>query len=139
MAEILRKTYLELDHYPAVGNFQSGSDPIHLHLIWLVSFFSLRPSELRNEQSKTHTKRERGEQIMKCSIIETQTTTSKKQCSSILAPFLCVFSSALNRECYQIKVVYHSLLHRITAGTRRLMPIAQLHSVHDMYPQDKDR
>lgn len=34
MAEIPGKTYFKMDRPPAVGNFQSGSGPIDLRLIW---------------------------------------------------------------------------------------------------------
>lgn len=68
MAEFVGKTYLEMDHPLAVGNFQCGSGSIDLHLIWQGSF-SLCPSKLRNDQTKTRMKRERATPIMKCSII----------------------------------------------------------------------
>lgn len=135
MAEIQRKTYLEMDYFPAVGNFQSGSVPIDLCLIWQVSF-SL--SLLRNDQAKTHIKRQRAKQIMKCSIIGTQRGHLKLSfCSYSPCFWKCFlfFPSGLNRECYQIKVMYHSVIHRNTAGTHPQMPIPQLLSVRDMYPQ----
>lgn len=46
------------------------------------SVFPLRPSKLRNDQTQTHTKKERAKQIMKCSIIGTQRTHLKRSSSS---------------------------------------------------------
>lgn len=136
MVEILGKSYLEMGRLPAVGNFQSGSGSIDLHLIWKVTF-SLCPPKLRDDHTKTHTKRERAKQIMKCSIIGTQRTHLKRSSSSYSLCFwkclLSFFSSGLNRECYQIKAMYHSVIRRITPGTHRQMPIAQLLSICDMF------
>lgn len=81
MAGNLWKTYLEMDHLLAIGYFQTGSCSIDLRVMWQVSF-SLCPSKLRNDQTKTHRKRERAKQIMKCSIIWTHRIHLKQSCLS---------------------------------------------------------
>lgn len=73
--------------------------------------------------------------IINCSIIGTQKTHLEHWLFNDSVPgrepsFLPLFI----RECFQIKLVHHAVMHIITAGGHRLTPISQLVSVCDMNP-----
>lgn len=117
------------DYLAAVGNFHRAFRHIDL------CSSSCHPL-LRSDHIATHIKRERVGRIINCSIKGTQKTHLKQKPFNDSVPgretsFLPLFI----RECFQIKAIYHSVMHIITAGSHRPVPIPQLVSVCDMNPR----